>query len=409
MKILFVTSEIPYPPDNGVRIVSHHAMRLMYEAGHKLALAVLSDEAETPETRLQWLSKFCVGGMSWWMPLPRRSQLRIQFAALSSRRLFFIERYRNQSFREKLALMIEKFNPDVIHFDIITMTQYRDLAPPGVGAIASINDSYALAMDNLLTAGNYKGLERLYREVQLHQSRRYEATAYPKFDAVHVMTEVDAAYLRALNPATHTSVISNGVDPSLFEITSQTRNRQDVIYVAKLVGENVSYLKSLLEHSWPIIHRSCPEIRLHIVGKVGPEVQAVKHRADGKDGVVFHGYVNRLADAYQKCGIAVVPINKNCGLINKAIEAMAAGLAVVGFEKTFTGVKYARNGVHFDTARDYEDLGCTVVKLIEDAHHRHAVQTAAHKLASKHYSWVSRGRAYEQMYGLAASTQNNSE
>ena len=62
MKILFIANEIPFPPDNGVRIPTYHAMRLMSQAGHKVALAVLTAESFEVEERFKKVTtSFCNG------------------------------------------------------------------------------------------------------------------------------------------------------------------------------------------------------------------------------------------------------------------------------------------------------------------------------------------------------------
>ena len=398
MRILFVVNEIPYPPDNGVRIVSYNAMRLMHEAGHELALAVLTCETENNEERFRKAAEFCNDGMAWWMQLPKRSALGMQLNAILHRRLFFIERYRCPLFRRKLRSLVDDFRPDVIHFDLIPMTQYRDVARAGIGTVASINDSYSLVLKNLLENGQYIRLERFYRRLQYLQTCRYEAKVYPKFDVTHVMAGADEDYLHFLNPSIRTAVIPNGVDHSLFEVADRTTGRIDLIFVAKLEDDNLISLERFINQAWPIIHKECPGVKLHIVGRIGPQAQNIYKQFAGLEGVVFHGYVDRLKDAYSQCGIAIVPVNKNCGIINKAIEAMAAGLVTVGFKKTFTAIVQAHAGEHYLSADDYVGMGQRVVDIIKDESRRRAIQNNAHGLAKRYYAWESRGPSYEKMY-----------
>jgi glycosyltransferase involved in cell wall biosynthesis len=212
------------------------------------------------------------------------------------------------------------------------------------------------------------------------------------------MAGADEAYLHKLNPAIVTAVIPNGVDPSLFGVADQTRGKTDLIFVGKLADDYLLYLEQFLKDGWPIIHRECPEVRLHIVGKIGDQAQQLRAQAERMDGVIFEGYVELLAEAYSGCGISIVPVNKNCGIINKAIEAMAAGLVVVGFDKTFIGIAEAKLGEHFVTAEDYAGMGRTVVEVIRDEPRRLAIQRNAHQLAAQYYSWINRQGNYENMY-----------
>ncbi len=374
----------------------------MHEAGHELALAVLTEESDDLSRRFQKISSICKNGYTLLRQLPIRNNLIIQSSALLKNRLFPIERYDCKDFREKLSVLINSFQPDVVHFDIITMSQYRDTVPSGIGTIASINDSYSLTLENLLKTGQYSGFQYIYRKWQLYQTRKYEASAYVQFDKVHVMSEVDAAYLNKLNPVIDTSIIPNGVNPALFDIAAHTFEQRDVIFVAQLVGENLHSLQKFLETSWPIVIKKCPEAKLFVVGRLSCEAMQVKDYFANSLGVIFTDYIEHLENIYAKCGIAVVPINKNCGIVNKAIEAMVSGLAVIGFEKAFSGIKEADAGVHYISVSDYHDMGDAVAELILDKPRCQAIKKAAHALAVNNYSWSSRAEAYGNMYSQAA-------
>lgn len=406
MKILFVTNEVPYPPDNGIRIVSYHAMRLMYEAGHQIALAVLTDENDDVETRFQRICTLFVSGPHMIHQLPGRSRLHIMANSLVRGVPYFVERYRNKNFEEKLKLIIDGFQPQAVHLDSICLSQYVTSVDAGIGTVASINDSYAFTLKNSISAKVYGNLECLYRRLQYFQTATYEKTTYEKFNTTHVMSDYDSSYLRGINPRIHTTVISNGVDPSLLNETTEPVDSNDIIFVAKLVGENLENLKNFLDQSWPIVMAIHPSIKIHIVGKIGNEA-ALFRKAYECDNVVFEGYLDNLASIYQKCGIAIVPINKNCGIINKAIEAMAAGLAVVGFQKSFAGIPEAVEGIHFLAAENYADFGEKLSNLVANQPLKASLQLSARTMARQCYSWQSRKQKYENMY-LHAYKQANS-
>jgi len=403
MKILFVANEIPYPPNNGVRIPSYNAMRLMHNLGHDIALAVLTEEADNLENRFNIISEICKPGMTLCMRLPVRNRIAIQLTALLCSRLYFVERFRCRQFKDSLLELIQKFNPDVIHFDIITMAQYRFYVPDSIGVIASVNDSYALTLKNSLDAGSYKGWQLLYRTHQFMQTRKYEKLTYQQFNSTHLMSKIDAEYLVALSPAIKCTVIPNGADSSLFDVAIYTAQKKDVIFVAKLVGENLLNLENFLVKTWPTVHRQCPLIKFYIVGEIGKEAQSIKKRFHKTNNIFFKGYATNLADAYKECGIAVVPINKNCGIINKAVEAMAAGHAVVGFEKSFSGIAEAKPQTHFLAASNFEDMANAIIELFKNDNLRCSIQSAAHQLAIQYYSWNSRKKPYEDMYQSACT------
>jgi len=401
MRILFVVNEVPYPPDNGVRIVSHNAMRLMKESGHALGVAVLTVENDQVESRLRHVSALCEENSTLLMKLAPRSRLRILVESLIKNRMFPIERYSDKLFEDKLRKLIAEFRPDVVHFDIITMTQYRNAVPPGVGTVASINDSYSLTLINMLESKQYGALQHIYRKFQLFQARYYENVMYEKFSKVHVMTDVDADYLHQLNMKINTTDIPNGVNDALFDVGGRNINSFDVIFVAKMVGDNIYSLRKFMEICWPLISESSPETKLYIVGKLGDEAANVYRMVRNCRNVNVMGYVEKLEDVYAKCGIAIVPIDKNCGIMNKTIEAMAAGLVVVGFERSFSGIKGVIRGEHYVSVDDYPSMGPAVVKLIRDEEQCKKIKSAAREYSRANFSWEGRASAYENMYSEA--------
>jgi polysaccharide biosynthesis protein PslH len=404
MKILFIANEIPYPPDNGVRIVSYNAMRLMHERGHEIALAVLTEETNDLVKRFHTISAFCMPSMAFLTSLPNRSRISVLVKSLFFNRLFFVQRYKSKEFEIKLQQLIEKFKPDVIHFDVISMMQYASCAPSNAGTIASINDSYALTLKNALEDHMYKFPEKLYRLYQFHKTKEYEKRIYPTFSTVHLMSKADADYLNTLNPKIKSTIIPNGVDSSLFDAATYSSMKKDVVFVAKLASDNLTSLEKFLKKSWSKVHRSCPSINLFIIGDITPQALNLKNQFHNRDNVFFKGYATNIADAYKESGIAVVPINKNSGIINKAIEAMAAGHAVVGFEKTFAGITEAEANKHYITAPNYEEMSRIIIDLIENDPLRHSLQRSAHQLALRYYSWDSRMEPYERMYQSAINT-----
>jgi polysaccharide biosynthesis protein PslH len=406
MKILFVVNEIPSPPDNGVRIVSHNAMQLMANAGHQLALAVLTMEDDQTEERFSRISTICQSGMSFLHLLPKRSFISILISALVNRRLFFIERYRNSSFSKRLSQLIADFQPDVIHFDIITMTQYLHLAPAGVGTVASINDSYSLTLQNQLRTQCHSGPAKYYRKFQYWQSQRYESSCYARFCIVHLMSQIDAQYLTALNSNIKTCVVPNGVDQELLALGALNQGKTKILFVAKLADDNLKNLRKFLATSWPIVKRECPAATLSIVGKLTTEANQVKAEIEQNVGVEFKGYIADLSDVYRLGGIALVPIDKNCGIINKALEGMAAGLAVVGFSNAFAGITGAKSEINCVAVDDYEQFGKAVVKLLKDEAYRCAIQQQASALIQCNHTWAMRSQAYEKMYSDAFTMAN---
>ena len=112
------------------------------------------------------------------------------------------------------------------------------------------------------------------------------------------------------------------------------------------------------------------DAKLNVVGSIDSVPERQLRDMSAIHGVYFHGFVNNLLDAYRGNSLAVIPINKNCGIVNKAIEAMAAGVLPIGFRKAFEGIPQAKNGVHFLAAESYEEIGELICLALTDQRRR---------------------------------------
>lgn len=398
MRLLFVTNEVPYPPTNGVRIPSFNAIRILKELGWDLAIAVLTFEQDDVDHRFEVLRDRYFGPESAILVRGRdRPRTEVFLTSLRRRVPYFVAKFSDDAFMRQLEALASRFKPGAVHLDLIPMLQYRALFPLSLPVVASVNDCLALSMKNSIRSRSWPVHQLPYRFLQFFSVRRYEREVYQSFDTVHVMTKVDAAYLQKLSPKIRTTVIPNGVDPELFDLPIDSIEPR-FIFVGKLEGQNLSALRKLLTISWPRIVRSIPRAQLAIFGKVDTEARSFVREFNTREGVEFHGFSPNLSRVYAGRAISFAPIDKDCGLVNKAIEAMAAGVAVIGFERTFKGIISAEPGINCESARDYEHLASVAAELWNDKERLQRMRGAGRLLARTHYTWESREGAFRQMY-----------
>ncbi len=400
MKILYVLSEPCYPSVSGVRIPAYNSIRLMSRDNELMLASLVSPECEPYD--LKPLEALCQKVLT--VRFPRRHPASIAFNALLRREIYFMERFRSEQFRDQLKEMISEFKPDVVHFDYILTTQYHDCAPPGAGTVASINDSVTFSMENAFKQKLERSLFRkIYRRCQYYQIRHFEKTFYPNFNIVHTMTENDAEFLRSLNPNIRTEAVPNGTSVEKFDKGREDLPSNHIIFVGGLSSATaLQPLLDFLDIAWAKIRKAKPDAIFHIVGRKIGNIDPVIELAEKLGGVVFEGFVENLVDAYSKAGISIVPLNKNSGIVNKAIEAMAAGLCVVGFYSIFEGMPEAKNGENCLAVGSFEEMGDVILDLMGDVAKQKAIQKAARQTAVECFSWESRRIRYQKMYERAA-------
>lgn len=200
-----------------------------------------------------------------------------------------------------------------------------------------------------------------------------------------------------------TEAIPNGTFIEEFENIGDNVPTDHILFVGILLaGTKLGILQDFLNISWSKIRKANPRAVLHFVGRKTQGIEPLIQTAERIGGVIFEGFIESIAEVYSKARISIVPINKNCGILNKAIEAMAAGLCVVGFHKTFEGIPEAKNGENCLAVESFEEMGDTILDIMNNKEKQRSIQKSARQTAVECFSWESRRIRYQQMYERAS-------
>jgi len=167
---------------------------------------------------------------------------------------------------------------------------------------------------------------RTYAKRTARLLRAAEGRALKEFDAHIVVSDADAARLRAIEPSAQVFVIENGVDTAYYE-KNQSATKDRVVFVGSMdYHANIDGAKDFARNAWPAIRESKPELRFTIVGRnPPPDLKALS----SIPGIEITGSVDDVRPFYREAVCAVVPLNLGGGSRLKILEAMAAGVPVV--------------------------------------------------------------------------------
>ena len=398
MKILYLANQPPVPANNGVRIPLYHSMRLMKEAGHEIHLVLLNEGGAKLENELEQSNSALGLASASWICVAAKSKAKRILWSVFHRLPHFLHPYADGNILEQLQQVVSDIAPDSIHVDLVTLAHLGSKLKFDGRRIASINDCHSFATEERIRLINYSPPKRLVRQFELTLSKRFESTIYPSYDSVHVVSKHDADYLTSLNPAISPCVVSNGVNSELFQLPSENLGNTNLVYVADLSGGNRIYLVQFLTDVWPHITKSIPDAKLSIVGKVPREDTELVALCEKDATIELVGYVEDLADAYRLGGISIVPIRKKCGILNKAIEGMAAGHVIIGYESTFSGIPQAEHRTNVIACKETVDMLDELTKLMSEPEHLQQIQKAAASTAKAHYDWSTRSDNLQNMY-----------
>lgn len=225
---------------------------------------------------------------------------------------------------------------------------------------------------------------------------RYEQQYCGKFSGIVVTTPEDAQQIRAFNATVPIAVIPNGVDFSQFPYRSTDPGGQRLIFVGAMDNvANIDAARFFSLEVFPAIQQQYPTATLALVGaRPTPEVLELNQLP----GVSVTGQVPAMADYLHRSTVCVVPMRTGFGIKNKTLEAMAAGVPVVGSDRGLEGLpvdgpNVPLRALRANRVKDYVEA---IDRLFQDATLRDRLSQAARQLVEQEYTWERAGKEYEK-------------
>lgn len=402
MKLLFVTPQLPYPPQKGTttrnfniikNLSRDHEVHLIsfgdsrdYEAlatlrGFCQSVEVCDAPARTMSSRLRDL---------FLNPLP---DLAIRLASLGLAR----------KLRE--TLLNRRF--DVLQIEGLEMTWHwkaiwaDEKVRSAVGAIVldEHNAEYVLQqrafeIDRTMPA---RWVGAFYSLVQWQKLRRYEADICRRVDAVVVVSEADKEALETITRLPRVAVVPNGVDVDYFKLNEPEAEEKapTLLFTGTMdFRPNVDAVNWFCKEILPLIHQEIPEAEFYVVGRDPlPSVLEL-----GRDPRVFvAGFVEDVRPYFRQASVYVVPMRFGGGIRFKVLEAMAAGVPVVSTTMGAEGIE-VESERHLVVADDPDSFAQCVVRLLREKGRRRAMIENARSVIERKYDWRNIVPKLEELY-----------
>lgn len=234
----------------------------------------------------------------------------------------------------------------------------------------------------------------LYRR-EARRVRRFERDHYPDFDSVVLVSEEDAAALRALNPEMNAVALPNGVDSDFFKPDPTAQRDPDLVVFTGAMqwAPNALTAMFLAREVLPRIRERHPEAKLALVGRQpSPEVMALGRL----ENVEVTGEVPDIRDWLQRGAVFACPMISGTGIKNKLLEAMAMELACVASPLAAQGMKVT-DGRELVIADGTEQHARQIAALLKDPDRAREIGRHGRRYMVESHSWSAVGEAYERL------------
>jgi len=397
MKILFLTPELPYPPDRGASIRSFNLIKNL-SPRHEIHLLSFSTK-ERDLAGAGPLLDLC--SQIETLPTPHRSTLQRLLFILLSPLPDMALRLPSSEFETKIEALLQKENFDLVQVEAIEMARYIPMViesprPPRL-IFDDINAEYLLqkrAFETDLRLLRWLGA--LYSLIQWRKLRRYEAWACGRADQVVAVSEADREALGRLVPGLPVSVVPNGVDTRYYR-PAEGESDGSLVFTGKMdFRPNVDGVLWFFQRVWPLVKGTLPQARLLVVGR-NPSPRLSPLLQDPRVRVT--GFVPDVRPYIARANVYLVPLRMGGGTRLKVLEAMAMGKAIVSTSFGCEGIK--TTGQELVIADNESDFARWVIDLWGDEKRSKALGVAAHRLARK-YDWKVITPLLEEVYEKVA-------
>ncbi|MEM8641954.1 MAG: glycosyltransferase family 4 protein [Cyanobacteria bacterium P01_G01_bin.54] len=222
---------------------------------------------------------------------------------------------------------------------------------------------------------------------------RYERRYCRKFNHLVVTTPDDAAHFQQFAPPEKITVIPNGVDLDLFTVRPRDPGGQVLIFAGAMDNQpNIDAARFLALEILPPLQQKYPQLQLRLVGA---RPVAVVQELGTRLGITVTGKVPSMVRELHQATVCVIPMRSGFGIKNKTLEALAAGVPVVGSDRALEGLDFSQPiALRANSVADY---GGAIAALLEEPAQRQMLSSTGRQFIENDYTWEAAGQRYEAM------------
>jgi len=370
-KVLIVSSRFPWPPIRGDRLRALVWLEALREAAD---VTIVAPRGDVPEG----FATVGAAAVEVTASSAIRCVLGVLFRGWPLQLL-----YAPLDWRAALARLDQEKEFDVA---LVLLSRTDPVVRPHIRSrvrILDAVDSLARSMDERRASASWL-LKPLW-SLERRRMRRLEARVAEHYDHVVVVSpeEVDD-----FGPGTH--AISNGVE--VLPLDGSPREIDFGFWGRIAYFANLDAVELLVRSIWPAIRHVHPNATLALAG--ADATHAVR-RLDGRDGIKVVSPVEDRSLHLRRVRIMLFPIRYGTGQLNKILEAVEAGCAIVATSTAMRGLddlrpavcieddpaRFAKRAAHLlDHETEQRERGESARMVVRERYSRAATTTAMRRL-----------------------------
>lgn len=372
-RIVFLTSELPYPPSGGGKIRDMHLIRLLAERADVEVLCFKGPRSHT-------------GGHPAEQPPSnvRVSEVQRDRAPIWKRTVYPFRPYVVNGYSQEMEKALkDRARPGTLLWvSRLAMAQYIPVAR---------KMGYQIVLDehnvesNLLLKSAVASVKTLPNLLIAAQCSYYESRFCQASDVVVATSDIDASRLSKMAPGSTVHVVPNSIDAQHYEPIRGQKGHSLFFSGTLNYGPNVEALewfcKEILPRLRAALGKKMPPV---VVAGSNPSHETVRMLKGS--GIEVHSNPPSMLPFLSDAAVVFVPIKSGSGTRFKILEAMAAGRPVVSTGKGAEGLVLSPT---YDIwiADDADRFASGILQLFANETLRREMGSRAAETVQKRYDW----------------------
>jgi len=397
MNILFLSTEIPYPPDHGHHLRTLNVLKILARR-NKIFFVAFARNKE--ELRYQeYLYELCETVDVFPIPQGWRLYASLLLNAFSAKP-YTVQRYLRKEALQKIKQLIKQQKIDLVHCDMLHLGAYFE-AVKQLPAVLTNHNVESLRLKRWYQVEpNF--LLKCYLYLQYKKLYNFEKNICPRYRKCVVVSDTDRKILSEMCHNDNFITIPNGVDSDYFSPDdSFSPLPHSLIWTG---GMNSPYnhdaVDYFLDQILPLIKQQIPDVRSFFVGK--SPTDKLKEMARNDSYIEVTGYVEDVRPFMNKALIFIAPIRSGSGTKIKILNALSQAKAVVTTSIGAEGIDVLDNE-NIMIADDPVEFSHKVIYLLKNPETARIMGKKGRELIKKKYDWRVIELQINKIYGAIST------
>ena len=402
MRILQLSSRLPYPLTDGGAIGIYKPTEAIARLGHEITFVTYPDpDPEVTKEAIEKFSRFCrIELVNRLLPSRNSTLLRTMFSGA-----YPIERRMMPEMFKLLEKLLTSNSYDLVHLDASHMGKYGLWIKERFGLPVILRQhNFETLIYKRFAANARNPIAKIVASIHAKRMLAEETRFMNGLDGVISITAEDDAIMQDLAPKTKFWIIPAGVDTEYFTPQPVESKENTILWIGGMDWDpNRDAVEFFAKEIFPLVVERLPDTGFTIVGNGTESLSAIASKSNGK--IRLLGRVPDIRYELAKAKVMICPLRVGGGMRLKLLDFFAAGKAVVSTRIGAEG-NLGIDGEHLLLRDDPRSFADAVISLLENSELRESLGVNARKLAEEKYSWQSIAIQFNSVYEEVTQIEN---